>query len=166
MPSTQKWSFVYDCLEKLKSSKTPGSIYDTFVRSDEAQYYAWILAALAPWHSVPLRTQGALGKKVAPHAAMCVREGLKSDNKLAGVVAAAMENLPAITALKIAIINKEAWVKERDTVGMAIRGWDFGSSQWRLQALFSLFVEAMQLESKSNEGKVVPLQLDRTLLTC
>ena len=46
--------------------------------------------------------------------------------------------------MKDSVLAKEAFVKERDTVGMTIREWDTRGGHWKLQVLFAILVEAMQ----------------------
>ena len=150
-PETSNWHIAYDCLDELRSNATPGSIYQSLVRSDDAGYLSWILAALVPWSSIPQTLAvKRKGKLQLPLGAMVAREGIKADNKICGVVAGAFKHFQEITALKDAIKKQEPYVNERDTVGMTIRRWDDQGGHWRLQALFALLVEAM---NRNSSGK-------------
>lgn len=143
-PNTTNWYIVYDSLDELRKNETPGSIYQSLVRSPDAQYLAWILAALVPWTTVP-QTQSvkSKGKPSLPLGAMVAREGIKADNKICNVASGAFKQYKQIIKLKDDIIQKEPYTNERDTVGMTIRRWDSQGGSWRVQALFALLVEAM-----------------------
>lgn len=141
VPSTSNWKAVYDCLEELSRNDTPGCVYRTLVRSEDAKYLAWILAALAPWATIDQPRQ--LGLK-APHLATVVaREGIKADNKVCNLVAGAFKDYREITDMKTAVVVKDRWTEQRDVVGMSIRRWDSQGGHWRLQALFALLVEVL-----------------------
>ncbi|KAF4618151.1 hypothetical protein G7Y89_g14957 [Cudoniella acicularis] len=147
VPSTSNWSYVYNCLNELKNNKTPGSIYHSLVRSEDAQLSAWILAALTPWASIPNPTLTS-GKLPPPFATLVAREGIKTNSKTCQLVTRAFLNYRDITTLKDAIKQKELHIEERDTLGMSIRRWDFYGKNWRLQALLALLVEAMNGEGQ------------------
>jgi tRNA nucleotidyltransferase (CCA-adding enzyme) len=151
-PNTANWYIAYDSLDELKKNETPGSIYQSLVRSQDAQYLAWILAALVPWTTVP-QTQSAKskGKPSLPLGAMVAREGIKADNKICNVASGAFKQYKQIIKLKDDIIQKEPYTNERDIVGMTIRRWDSQGGSWRVQVMFALLVEAMDrkdLQSK------------------
>ncbi|EHK99602.1 putative CCA tRNA nucleotidyltransferase 2 [Glarea lozoyensis 74030] len=142
-PAVENWKLVYDCLETLQGNKTPGSIYDTLVRSEDAQFVAWILAAVTPWSSVPLPEAKPGAKLLLPYATLVGREGIKVNNKISDIITAAFRNLDEITALRNAIQKKEPYVSERDTLGMMIRRWDWQGKNWRLEVLLAIFVEVL-----------------------
>ena len=144
VPSTTNWKIAYDCLEVLKSSETPGSIYNSLVRSEDAKFIAWVLAAAAPWANVPLSQPAKSKTKLPlPFGTLVVREGIKANNKVCEVVTGAFRNFEEITSLRDAIKRKDAYIHERDTIGMSIRRWDFQGKNWRLQVLLAILVEAM-----------------------
>lgn len=149
-PDATAWAVAYTFLEELRTNETPGSIYKSLVRSDDARYIAWVLAALTPWSTVPqTMSVKSKGKPSIIIGAAVAREGIKAETKICNVIGGAFKNYEAITALKDAINRNDVYTKERDTVGMFIRGWDAQGGHWRLQALFALLVEAMnQSESK------------------
>ena len=158
-PATENWKLVYDCLETLQRNKTPGSIYDTLVRSEDAQFVAWILAAVAPWSSVPL-PEAKVGAKIPlPYATLVGREGIKVNNKISDIITASFRNSAEITTLRDAILEKYAYVNERDTVGMMIRRWDWTGKNWRLEVMLAIFVEVL---NKGQAGKFHP---ERTYLS-
>lgn len=146
-PSTTNWQAVYDCLEVLRARKTPGSIYESMVRSEDAEYISWVLSALAPWVLVQERQPATAGAKVPPPwGALAAKEGFRAENKICNLIAGAFKHRGEITTLKDAISRKETSVQERDTLGMAIREWDARGGNWRLQALFALLAECIQME--------------------
>jgi tRNA nucleotidyltransferase (CCA-adding enzyme) len=141
-PSPVYWSMLYGCLETLEANKTPGSIYQSLVRSDDERYYAWILAALTPLSAIPNPQPERPGaKSPLPFATNVAREGIKAENKVCNVVTAAFRNANAITNLKISIVEMEEWTLRRDTLGMLIRKWDSQGGHWRVQVLFALLAE-------------------------
>jgi len=161
-PSTANWKIVYNFLAELKSNETPDSIYLSLVRSEDAKYAAWILAALTPWSAIPPPIILPGTKIPLPLGTLVVKEGLKADSKLCNVVTGVFRNYITITALKDAIKNGESHIHERDVVGMSIRRWDSQGGNWRLQALFAILVEAMHLESEA--GKILSFHMPQTLL--
>ncbi|KAI9649857.1 CCA tRNA nucleotidyltransferase, mitochondrial [Ciborinia camelliae] len=148
VPDTSNWRIVYDCLKELTLNETPESIYKSLVRSDDAKYLAWILAALTPWTAIPPAQATKPGGKVPPpYGQLVAREGLKAESKLCSMVGGAFKQYAEITELKDAIKRNDSYIHQRDTVGMMIRKWDSQGGQWKLQVLFALFVEAFKLES-------------------
>lgn len=73
------------------------------------------------------------------------RVGLRTETKICNILTGAFRHLEEITAMKDAIKNKEEYTNQRDTLGMKIRNWEAFGGQWRLQALFALLVEAMNI---------------------
>ena len=143
VPDSSHWHVIYNCLALLESNKTPGSIYQSLIRSEDAKYLAWILAALTPLTATP-NPENVGGKLPFPYATNVAREGIKADNKICSHVTGAFRNYRDIINLKDAIKRKDSFVTERDTLGMMIRKWDSLGGQWRVQVLFALFVESLQ----------------------
>lgn len=143
MPDISNWKLAYECLDSLRRSKTPGSIYDVLVRSDEAAYYAWILAAVVPWDNVKAPPHTKKGKAPPPFGTLAAQEGIKSPGKLRDLVTAANNNRAEIMSFVTAVLNKQPSAMERDKLGMAIRHWESKNGHWRLQVLYALLVEAM-----------------------
>ncbi|KAI1763169.1 hypothetical protein GGR53DRAFT_521158 [Hypoxylon sp. FL1150] len=140
-PDISTWQATLNCLESLRQSKTPGSIYDVLVRSDEAAYFAWVLAAVLPWESVDEPSHTGKGKAPPPFTTLAVREGIKANNKLCDLVTAAHTNICEIRDLMIKVTSNDPIIKERDRFGMAIRRWDSKAGHWRLQVLYSILNE-------------------------
>lgn len=148
-PDVSKLSAAYECLDSLRQNKTPGSIYDVLVRSDEAAYFSWVLAALSPWGYVKEPSYDKKGKLGPPFATVAGREGIKAPNKLCDVITASYNHREAIMALKNAVSEKESFMNERDRFGMAIRKWEGRGDHWRLQVLYALLVEVLQAPYKT-----------------
>ncbi|KAI6084807.1 hypothetical protein F4821DRAFT_270902 [Hypoxylon rubiginosum] len=140
-PDISTWPTTLNCLESLRQSKTPGSIYDVLVRSDEAAYYAWVLAAVLPWETVDEPPHNGKGKAPPPFPALAVREGIKANNKLCDLVTAAHTNIHEIMDLMIKVTSNDPIIEERDKFGMAIRRWDSKAGHWRLQVLYAILNE-------------------------
>ncbi|KAI1382434.1 hypothetical protein F4677DRAFT_401902 [Hypoxylon crocopeplum] len=143
-PDISNWKLAYECLDSLRRNKTPGSIYDVLVRSDEAAYYAWILAAICPWEKVEGPPHTGKGKAPPPFATLAAREGIKAPNKLCDLVTAAHNHRAEVMSLMTAVSRKEPFITERDRFGMAIRHWDSRAGHWRLQVLYAILVESME----------------------
>ncbi|KAF6808623.1 poly A polymerase head domain-containing protein [Colletotrichum musicola] len=148
-PDVSKWKRAYECLERLASRSVSGSIYDTLIRSDEDNYFAWVLAAVTPYAQVEAEVPAPKGKGLLPLTTLVTREGIKAPNKLCDVITAAHRHRHEITALKQSACAKEPRAAERDTVGMAIRKWDTRGGHWRLQVMFALLVDSMKEEFQS-----------------
>lgn len=143
---------MYECLDSLRRNKTPGSIYDVLVRSDEAAYYAWVLAAICPWENVETPKHSGKGKAPPPLVTLAAREGIKAPNKLCDLATAAHNNRTEIMSLVTAVSDKAPFIAERDRFGMAIRHWDSRAGHWRLQVLYAFLVEVMNvLGTKSKD---------------
>ncbi|KAI0506139.1 hypothetical protein F5B22DRAFT_639458 [Xylaria bambusicola] len=154
LPDLSRWHTVYECLSYLSSNEAHESISTALVQTEEASYYAWTLAALAPWELADEPKRNGKGKPPPPLITLAAREGIKAPNRLCDVVTAAHKNKADILALKTAVVQKESCINERDRFGMAIRHWDARGGYWQLQVLFSLLVEAMQRwEASSTSSK-------------
>ncbi|KAI1456634.1 hypothetical protein F4805DRAFT_467973 [Annulohypoxylon moriforme] len=144
VPDISNWKLAYELFDSLRQNKTPGSIYDVLVRSDEADYYAWILAAICPWENVQDPPHNGKGKQPPPFVTLAAREGIKASNKLSDLATAAHNNRAEIITLMTAVSENAPFVTERDRFGMAIRNWDARAGHWRVQVLYALLVEAME----------------------
>jgi tRNA nucleotidyltransferase (CCA-adding enzyme) len=129
------------------------------VRSEDAAYYAWVLAALSPWAYVEQPKHKGTGKLPPPLATLAAREGIKATNKLCDVVTGSERHRGDIMTLKNAICEKASYVDERDRLGMAIRGWEARGGHWRLQVLSALLVEAIA----AVDGTKKPVAYDQLL---
>ncbi|KAI1134470.1 hypothetical protein F5Y05DRAFT_417112 [Hypoxylon sp. FL0543] len=155
VPDIPNWKLVYNLLDSLRQNKTPGSVYDVLVRSDEAAYYAWVLAAICPWETINSEARrNGKGKAPPPFGTLAAREGIKATNKLCELITAAHNNKAEIMALVTAVSENAQFITERDRFGMAIRRWDSRAGHWRLQVLYALLVEAMEALAPASEESI------------
>lgn len=152
-PSLEGWTEVYEYFHSLasESRSTPGSLYEVLVTSDEARYYAWVLACIVPFAQLPTPS-GGKPKKQLPPATLAAKEGIKAPNKLADVITGAVRHLDQIRELKAKIDDRDPCMDERDRFGMAVRGWEASGAHWRLQVLFAMLHE-MITHVKTADGK-------------
>ncbi|OAA68353.1 tRNA nucleotidyltransferase [Niveomyces insectorum RCEF 264] len=164
-PDLTGWRAAYDCLDYLATTKTPGSIYDVLVRTEEARYFAWVLAAVVPWEQVPEPDAGAASatKRPPPLAALSLREGIRAPNKLCDVVAGAHRHRREIAAFKQAVCDSAPYVRERDRFGMAVRAWEARGGNWRLQVLFALLFEVLEAARASSSSAFSAADRDTVL---
>lgn len=142
------------------------------VRTDEAQYFAWVLAAVVPCGQVeppalltppaPIEKPGRKKAKTTtnvstkpplPLIVLAVREGIRAPNKLCDVLTGAFRHRGEITALKQAVCEGAPYIHERDRFGMAIRAWEARGSNWRLQVLYALLYDIMTLHANSKDAR-------------
>jgi hypothetical protein len=152
-PDISNWTGAYEALDLLAARKTPGSIYDVLVRSEEATYYSWHLAAVAPYEQIPDEESKKPGKPPIPWATQANRGGLMSPTKLTDVITAAHRHRLAILELKNAVRDRAPYFKERERFGMAIREWDARGGHWKLQVLYALLFEVMERTGAASEGR-------------
>jgi hypothetical protein len=136
----------------LEATKTPGSIYDLLVTSEEARYYAWSLATLTPWEQLPDDPPLRSGKPALPLPTQAAREGFKAPNKLSDIVTAAHRHRAAILELRDVVRDKREGMNERGHFGMTIRDWDARGGNWRLQVLFAILVDVADRVATSKDG--------------
>lgn len=139
-PSLEGWSATYEFLHDSPSNID--SVYDELVTSDEARYYAWVLACVAPFARLPT-SPSANPKKQPPVATVAAREGIKAPTKLSDLITAAVCHREQICELKRKVCSGDASEIGRDTLGMAVRGWEAKGTHWRLQVLFAILYDLM-----------------------
>ncbi|CAK7266154.1 CCA tRNA nucleotidyltransferase, mitochondrial [Sporothrix epigloea] len=173
-PNLAGWAAVYECLHILADTRTPGSLYDILVHTEEAQYLAWVLAAIVPWAQVappppppppppPIKgkNKGNAGnlpsRPPPPPIVLALREGIRAPNKFCDVTNSAYKHRQEILELKqIVLEQREPEMHERDRFGMAIRSWEARGSNWRLQVLFALLFEVMVLAQATAPASASP----------
>lgn len=151
-PDTATWKTAYECLQMLETNKTPGSIYDLLVTTEEARAYAWSMATLTPWEQLPDDPPPRPGKLPMPLATQAAREGFKAPNRLSDIVTAAHRHRPAIVGFKDTVHEKRAGFEERDRFGMTIREWDSRGGSWRLQVLYAILVDVAERTGPAGKG--------------
>lgn len=153
-PDLSTWATAYECLDFLRSTKAPGSIYELLVTSDDASYYAWSLVGFTPWTSLsdahdkssvdrsknsgkPFRNLPTLSSQVA-------RDGFRAPNKLSDLLNGSIRNRSQILEFRNAVRDKADSRNERDRIGMAIRSWNAQHGDWRLQVLYAILVDVAE----------------------
>jgi hypothetical protein len=151
---------VYSFLDRLEAQRTPGSIHDTLIKTDEARHFAWNLAAIVPWEQIPDPKPTKPGKPPLPFVTVAAREGIKAPNRLSDLITAAHKHRSEIVRLRDIVNNKESAMHERDRFGMAIREWDTRGGNWRLQVLYAILFDVLQRAQKgaasSKHSEAIP----------
>jgi tRNA nucleotidyltransferase (CCA-adding enzyme) len=163
-PGLSAWATAYNQLDRLRTAQGGGgSLYGQLVQSEEEAYIAWNLVAVAPWENVTdSRPDGTKLKTAWPLPALAVREGIKGTNKLCDVVTASHQNFQEILDMKTSVCASDPVTQERDIVGMAIRKWDAHIGHWKLQVLYALLVESMDvggLDPNTSASTSLPAKL-------
>lgn len=157
-PSLNGWSAAYGFLHDSPSNID--SVYKLLVTSDEARYYAWVLACLAPFARLP-GCISANPKKHPPLATVAAREGIKAPTKMSDLITAAVCHREEICQLKSKVSSDGASEVGRDTLGMAVRRWEAKGTHWRLQVLFAILYDLMVQAAASPEPSATPHSSDR-----
>ncbi|KAF7118140.1 hypothetical protein CNMCM5793_007533 [Aspergillus hiratsukae] len=147
---TSTWSLAYNALESLlhpvgASTATLEKVRDFLIHNPLESYYAWMIAALAPWSSVPPRVaKGPKAKPFPPRAAEVARDSLRSDNKMISVLGDAAASWRSIIGVKSSLlegrINGTA-AEVRQQIGLHIKSW---KKDWRLCILLAILQEIMR----------------------
>lgn len=157
-PSLDGWSAAYGFLHDSPSDID--SVYEVLVTSDEARYYAWVLACVAPFARLP-GSISANPKKKPPVATVAAREGIKAPTKMSDLITAAFCHREEICELKSKVSSDVASEVGRDTLGMAVRRWEAKGTHWRLQVLFAILYDLMVQATASPEPSATPHPSDR-----
>lgn len=157
-PSLDGWSATYEFLHDSPSN--PDSVYKVLVASDEARYYAWVLACVAPFARLP-GSIPANPKKKAPVATVAAREGIKAPTKMSDLITAAVCHREEICELKSKLSGDDVSAVGRDTLGMAIRRWEAKGTHWRLQVLFAILYDLMVQATATPEPSATLQTADR-----
>ncbi|KAH1346617.1 hypothetical protein KXW91_000934 [Aspergillus fumigatus] len=147
---TSTWSLAYNALESLLHPEGPSKIAlenvrDFLMRSPLESYHAWMIAALAPWSSVPQRVaQGPKAKPLPPRAAEVARDSLRSDNKLTSVLGDASASWRSIIDVKSSLLEGRmngTTPEVRQQIGLYIKSW---KKDWRLCIVLAILQEVMR----------------------
>ncbi|KAF9892463.1 CCA tRNA nucleotidyltransferase, mitochondrial [Aspergillus nanangensis] len=152
---TSSWSLAYNSLEKLLQCQDgPSSlerIRTLLIRDAAETYLAWMVAAFAPWSSVPGRIQtGSKAKPVPPRSVEVARDSLRSDNKTMTLLRDAAQNWQSIIETKSSLLEGRmdgTTAETRQQVGLLIRSW---KKDWRLCMVLAILQETMGEREFSN----------------
>ncbi|KAL8399599.1 hypothetical protein RB594_000119 [Gaeumannomyces avenae] len=159
-PDISRWAAAYECMHHLAGNRTPGSIYNVLVRTEEDAAFGWTIAALLPWEALPAAEVPTKGTHTLPLATLAAREGIRAGNKLCDIVTAMHRNRAQIEDLKRAVCAGEARARQRDLMGMAVRAWDTRTGNWRLQVLGVALLEVMQPSDTGDSAQSKDRALD------
>ncbi|KAF2771388.1 poly A polymerase C-terminal region-like protein [Teratosphaeria nubilosa] len=145
-PDTGNWQLVIDTLRDLIDGGR--TLAGLLVRDSEETFLAYQLSALIPYRDAPQPEPVAPGKKApAPVAVNVAKEGIKSPNKVADVILAAVRNQEEISNMVDKMNSRKGqgdtpiegdYPAARDVLGMAIRRW---GPSWRSQMLYAFLVD-------------------------
>jgi hypothetical protein len=147
---TSSWSLAYNALESLLHPEGPSKttlekVRDFLMRSPLESYHAWMIAALAPWSSVPPRVaKGPKAKPFSPRAAEVARDSLRSDNKMISVLGDAAASWGSITDVKSSLLEGRmngTAPEVRQQIGLYIKSW---KKDWRLCIVLAILQEIMR----------------------
>ena len=148
---TTTWPLAYNTLEELLHPAADNSeefkaiinrVRSALVRDESEAYYAWLIAALAPWIDVPDRTSKT--KPNAPRSVEVARDSLRADNKTNGILRGASKNWKSIVSVKSGHIKSDldgTPAEIRQHIGLHLRTWN---KDWRLCLVAAILQEAMQ----------------------
>ncbi|CEJ58203.1 hypothetical protein PMG11_06869 [Penicillium brasilianum] len=145
---TSTWPLAYNALAQLLQ---PGStenvlerIREILLRDQSSHYYAWMIAAFAPWTSVPARASGNEKRPPPTRPVEVGRDSLKADNKLLYILRDATLHFQNIIDNKNSLLGNtiQATPAEiRQHIGLRIRSW---GKEWRLCVVLAILQEVMR----------------------
>ncbi|KAL3467762.1 hypothetical protein BJX64DRAFT_273776 [Aspergillus heterothallicus] len=145
---TSSWSLAYNSLYRLLSSdeesEAANRLRTQLVRDPLEMYYAWMIAAHAPWSIVTTRVHPTGKKPNLPRMAEVARDSLRADNKTITLLRQAASHWRNIIDVKTAVVRGQMEGTPaviRQQVGLHVRSWE---KDWRLCILLSLLQEIMQ----------------------
>lgn len=160
---TSTWPLAYDSIGQIVRSdanETVQRLRTRLLPDDAAIYYAWVVAAFAPW--IPVAPRGGweyTGKPPPTRAAEVARESLRSDNKTITLLRDASWNYKNIIACKSSLLEGEIEgtpSKIRQTIGLRMRSW---GKDWKLCVIAAMLQEIMQGRN-FDEGTMTPQSLN------
>lgn len=161
-PDISVWPLAYNALARLLHPKTDDEetqaaeerLRRILVSDDASQYYAWIIAAFAPWASVPARTASGTKSKPPPQRPVEVgRDSLRSDNRTLNILRdGTLYYEDIITCKKSLLANTidGTPAEVRQKIGLRVRSW---GKDWKLCIVLAVLQEVMQGRD-SSEGEV------------
>lgn len=157
------WSLAYSALAQLlhpqpEIGKEVGAaaerLRQILVSDDASAYYAWVIAAFAPWTSISPRIGGSKTKPPPSRAVEVARDSLRSDNKTLNILRDGVSHYQDIIECKSSLLantmsGTPAGIRQQ--IGLRIRSW---SKDWKLCVVLAILQEVMQGrdfgEGKSN----------------
>ncbi|KAE8375845.1 hypothetical protein BDV26DRAFT_294659 [Aspergillus bertholletiae] len=146
---TSSWALAYNALQELLHSDNAsipiGRVRNLLIRDTQEAYYAWVIAAFAPWTTVPDRVaQGPKAKPPPPRASEVARDSLRSDNKTINLLRDAARHWNSIVDVKSSLLKERmsgTAAEVRQQIGLHIRTWN---KDWRLCCTLAILQEVAQ----------------------
>ncbi|KAE8363391.1 hypothetical protein BDV27DRAFT_158866 [Aspergillus caelatus] len=146
---TSSWALAYNALQKLLHSEDTSipivRVRNLLIRDAQEAYYAWVIAAFAPWSTVPDRVaQGPKEKPPPPRAAEVAKDSLRSDNKTINLLRDAARHWRSIVDVKSSLLEERmngTAAEIRQQIGLYIRTWN---KDWRLCCILAILQEVAQ----------------------
>ena len=145
------WSLAYNSLARLLPSNSEQKDVEQvehmrhfLIGDDSSAYYAWMIAAFAPWTSVPARITKGKQKSPPTRAVEVGRESLRSDNKTLNILRDASSNYEDIIRCKSSLLANTISgnsAEIRQHIGLRIRSW---GKEWKLCVVLAMLQEAMK----------------------
>ncbi|KAE8395735.1 hypothetical protein BDV23DRAFT_144652 [Aspergillus alliaceus] len=143
------WSLAYNALQEFlhpnDTSIPTARVRDLLIRDASETHHAWVIAAFAPWTTVPDRTpQGPKAKPLPPRAAEVAKDSLRSDNKTINLLRDASRFWRSIVDVKTSLLEDRMSgtpAEIRQHIGLHIRTWQ---KDWKLCCVLSMLQEVSQ----------------------
>lgn len=166
-PDQSTWVAAFGTLDEIlksqgsttKTAQTSQTISRLLVRDEFDCFLAWTLVCFVPWAELLPPTQSkASSKKLASHAGLAAREGIKADNKICKIVDDAVTHRHEVLFLKGSMLNSEPLLSSRkrkgvavgrEVHGLSIRAWGV---HWRTIVMFALLWEVSKATSEEDRG--------------
>ena len=142
-PDASRLMVASSCLQYVLQHSEARPFSKLLIKSSDAEYYAWCLAAVSPWMKVDWDVSLKRKPKAPPPVSNMAREGFKAPNKLTDLITASCKHRLEITRLKAAALEGDDSLLTRERLGMAIRNWEAHGGSWTIQVLNAILVEAM-----------------------
>lgn len=157
-----KWSVAYNALARLQSSRTEGLVEDQAVErvrrilighDDNVRYYAWVIAAFAPWTSIPARIEAGNKSKAPSERPVEVgRDSLRFDNKTLNILRDGALYHQEVIQWKSSLLSndiKGTPAVIRQQIALRLRSW---GQNWNLCVVLAILQEVMRGRD-FNEGE-------------
>lgn len=145
---TSTWPLAYNALARLLQPDTTEAalarVREVLLHDKASHYNAWIIAAFAPWTSVPARGRGTEKRPPPTRPVEVARDSLKADNRTLSILRDATLHFPDIMQCKDSLLGDtfQATPAEiRQRIGLRIRSW---GKDWRLCVVLAILQAVMR----------------------
>lgn len=166
---TSTWSRAYGTLARIikpaeDDELAPAAeiIRRVLLRDATDTHHAWVIAAFAPWATVPPRGRTRQDKQpVPPRTAEIARDALRYDNRTVGFLKEATIKFRYAIELKESVLTKSIPGTSREVrrhVGMSLRRY----KEWRVCVVMAMLQEAMG-GAEPSKGELIYWNVYETL---